>query len=338
MQRDCQLKSGGIGMYDSKLFFIQYDNEDIDRMELESLDQLDLTGGRKVKWLEVLSLNDETLIKGVGERFNLHPLVVEDILTTNHMPKLEEHDDYLFLILNGMSLSKNNQLEVKQFSFILYEDTVLSFQPVETSIFDEVIAKLKDGTRIRKNQADDLLYTLTDTVIESYFPLIEALGEKIDELEDAVLEDPTKDILTAIHHLKKELIHIRKTLWPMRNAVSSLSKNDYAWIDEKTLYYFRDVYDDIVQLIDLTETYREICSGILDTYLSSIGNKTNDIMKVLTIYSAIFIPLSFLAGIYGMNFTHFPELNWTYGYTGFWVVSIIITGLMLLFFKKKKWF
>ncbi len=338
MQRDYQLKSGGIGMYDSKLFFIQYDNEDIDRMELESLDQLDLTGGRKVKWLEVLSLNDETLIKGVGERFNLHPLVVEDILTTNHMPKLEEHDDYLFLILNGMSLSKNNQLEVKQFSFILYEDTVLSFQPVETSIFDEVIAKLKDGTRIRKNQADDLLYTLTDTVIESYFPLIEALGEKIDELEDAVLEDPTKDILTAIHHLKKELIHIRKTLWPMRNAVSSLSKNDYAWIDEKTLYYFRDVYDDIVQLIDLTETYREICSGILDTYLSSIGNKTNDIMKVLTIYSAIFIPLSFLAGVYGMNFTHFPELNWTYGYTGFWVVSIIITGLMLLFFKKKKWF
>ena len=325
-------------MYDSKLFFIQYDNEDIDRMELESLDQLDLTRGRKVKWLEVLSLNDETLIKGVGERFNLHPLVVEDILTTNHMPKLEEHDDYLFLILNGMSLSKNNQLEVKQFSFILYEDTVLSFQPVETSIFDEVIAKLKDGTRIRKNQADDLLYTLTDTVIESYFPLIEALGEKIDELEDAVLEDPTKDILTAIHHLKKELIHIRKTLWPMRNAVSSLSKNDYAWIDEKTLYYFRDVYDDIVQLIDLTETYREICSGILDTYLSSIGNKTNDIMKVLTIYSAIFIPLSFLAGVYGMNFTHFPELNWTYGYTGFWVVSIIITGLMLLFFKKKKWF
>lgn len=325
-------------MYDSKLFFIQYDNEDIDRMELESLDQLDLTRGRQVKWLEVLSLNDETLIKGVGERFNLHPLVVEDILTTNHMPKLEEHDDYLFLILNGMSLSKNNQLEVKQFSFILYEDTVLSFQPVETSIFDEVIAKLKDGTRIRKNQADDLLYTLTDTVIESYFPLIEALGEKIDELEDAVLEDPTKDILTAIHHLKKELIHIRKTLWPMRNAVSSLSKNDYAWIDEKTLYYFRDVYDDIVQLIDLTETYREICSGILDTYLSSIGNKTNDIMKVLTIYSAIFIPLSFLAGVYGMNFTHFPELNWTYGYTGFWVVSIIITGLMLLFFKKKKWF
>lgn len=325
-------------MYDSKLFFIQYDNEDIDRMELESLDQLDLTGGRKVKWLEVLSLNDETLIKGIGERFNLHPLVVEDILTTNHMPKLEEYDDYLFLILNGISLSKNNQLEVKQFSFILYENTVLSFQPVETSIFDEVIVKLKDGTRIRKNQADDLLYTLTDTVIESYFPLIEALGEKIDELEDTVLEDPTKDILTAIHHLKKELIHIRKTLWPMRNAVSSLSKNDYAWIDEKTLYYFRDVYDDIVQLIDLTETYREICSGILDTYLSSIGNKTNDIMKVLTIYSAIFIPLSFLAGVYGMNFTHFPELNWTYGYTGFWVVSIIITGLMLLFFKKKKWF
>lgn len=325
-------------MNTSKLSFIHYNEDTMERVDVSHLDELNRSIDHEVKWLEVHSSQDEHLIKEIGSTFHLHPLVIEDILTDDHLPKLEEYDTYLFLILKGMTWSDSQTLESYSFSLVLFNDSVLSFQSTQLGVFETVVTKLQDGTRMRKNQADDLLYALTDTIVDGYFPLIEKLGEKIDELEDTVLVDPSKELLQAIHNIKKDLIYIRKTLWSMRNAVNNLSKNDYEWIDEKTRYYFRDVYDDIIQLIDLTETYREICSGILDTYLSSVGNKTNEIMKILTVYSAIFIPLTFLAGVYGMNFHYFPELDWPYGYLAFWLVSILITGIMLLLFKKKKWF
>lgn len=229
------------------------------------------------------------------------------------------------------------RLDTEQISFLLFEKQLISFQESESSIFNPLIKRLAEGTYIRKNGADDLLYGLIDTIVDNYFLIMEKIGDDIDTVEDELLSNPTKEVLHEIYTLKRELVYIRNSLWPMRNIVSSLSRDDYGFIDEKTTHYFRDVHDHTIQMIDIIETYRDICSGMLDTYLSSIANKTNDVMKILTIFSTIFIPLTFLAGIYGMNFKYIPELNWKYSYPVFWIISIITTIVMIRFFKKKKW-
>lgn len=323
-------------MNERRVIFTNYDMDKFERKEIDDLDELVLEQYEGVKWIEINSLEDTDFINSVGKQFNLHPLVIEDILSTDHMPKLEDYDKYLFLIIEGMNLI-NGELEVEQFSFILFKDLVISFQQSDSKIFELILSRLSEGSNIRKNGADDLLYALTDVIVDNYFLVVERIGEKIDEVEDIVLLNPKREVLQEIYKLKRDLIYIRKTLWPMRNAISSISKNDFDLVDEKTLYYFRDVYDHIIQMIDIIETYRDICSGMLDTYLSSISNKTNDIMKVLTIFSTIFIPLTFIAGVYGMNFKFLPELHWKYGYASFWVVSAIITGFMLRYFRKKNW-
>lgn len=320
-----------------KIIYTNYNIDKFERREIHDLEEIVLDSEKSVKWLEIKSLEDIDLINKVGKKYNLHQLVIEDILSTDHMPKLEDYDEYLFLIIEGMNLAADGELEVEQFSFILFKDLVISFQQSDSNIFDSILSRLSEGSNIRKNGADDLLYALTDTIVDNYFLVVERIGENIDEVEDIVLLNPKREILQEIYKLKRDLIYIRKTLWPMRNAISSISKNDYDLVDEKTLYYFRDVYDHIIQMIDIIETYRDICSGMLDTYLSSISNKTNDIMKVLTIFSTIFIPLTFIAGVYGMNFRYLPELNWRYGYASFWIISAVITGVLLRFFKKKNW-
>ena len=243
----------------------------------------------------------------------------------------------MFLILEDLKRLANGELIIEQFSFILFKDLLISFQPVYFNPFSALVARMSEGSNIRKNGADDLLHALTDTIVDNYFLIVEKIGEKIDQVEDDLLTNPKREMLQEIYKLKRNLIYIKKTLWPMRNIMSSISKNEFELIDDKTLYYFRDIHDHIIQMIDITETYREICSGMLDTYLSSISNKTNDIMKVLTIFSTIFIPLTFLAGVYGMNFKYLPELNWKYGYASFWIISALLIGFMLRYFRKKNW-
>lgn len=319
------------------MVFTNYNNEKFERGELKELDELVIVKDNSVKWLEITSLDNIELINQICKKFNIHPLVLEDILSEDHMPKLEDYEEYLFLIVEGLNLREDSELEVEQFSFILFKDLVISFQQRDSNPFETVLARMSEGSNIRKNGADDLLYALTDTIVDNYFSVIEKIGEKIDEVEDEVLLNPQREILNEIYKLKRNLIYIRKTLWPMRNVISNLSKNEFDLIDERTLYYFRDIYDHIIQMIEIIETYRDICSGMLDTYLSSISNKTNDIMKVLTIFSTIFIPLTFIAGVYGMNFRYLPELNWKYGYASFWIISIVLTGFMLRYFRKKNW-
>lgn len=325
-------------MANGKIVLTNYNSDKIERKEIKDLNQIDHYDNKSVSWLQITALEDVGLINKIKEEFNLHPLVIEDILSINHMPKLEDYKEYLFLIVEAMFLDENNKLEVEQYSFILFKDLVISFQQSETNIFDSVLSRLSDGSNIRRNGADDLLYSLTAAIVDNYFLVVEKIGENIDEVEDKVLLNPKKEILQEIYKIKRDLIYIRKTLWPMRNAISSISKNDYDLVDEKTLYYFRDSYDHIIQLIDIIETYRDICSGMLDTYLSSISYKTNEIMKVLTIFSSIFIPLTFLSGVYGMNFKYFPELNWKYGYLSFWIISAVIIVALLRYFKNKNWF
>lgn len=320
-----------------KMILTSYNNEMFERTEINNLDELVLPQDNSVKWLEINLVGNNQIVKEIGQRFNIHPLVIEDILHGDHIPKLEDYEEYLLLIVEGMTLQENGTLVQEQFSFILFKDLVISFEQSSSKSFEAVLSRMSEGSSLRKNGADDLLYALTDTIVDEYFQVVEKIGETIDEVEERVLSNPQREVLQEIYKLKRSLIYIRKTLWPMRNAIGSLYKNQFELIDDKTLYYFRDVYDHIIQMIDIVETYRDICSGMLDTYLSSISNKTNDIMKVLTIFSTIFIPLTFLAGVYGMNFKYFPELSWKYGYVSFWIVSVIITSVLLRFFKKKKW-
>ena len=324
-------------MKNNTITFTNYDNINYSRNIYENLEDIVIPDDNTVKWLEITCFDNEELIYKIGKKFNLHPLVIEDILSEEHMPKVEDYDEYLFLILEGLNLLPNGELEVEQFSFILFKNLVISFQEKDSENFSGILSRMVEGSNLRKNGADDLLYSLTDNIVDNYYLVVEQIGEKIDEVEDEVLLHPQREVLQEIYKLKRNLIYIRKTLWPMRNAISNLSKNEFDLIDERTLYYFRDIYDHIIQMIDIIETYRDICSGMLDTYLSSISNKTNDIMKVLTIFSTIFIPLTFIAGVYGMNFRYLPELNWKYGYASFWVISAILTGFMLRYFRKKNW-
>ncbi len=320
-----------------RMIYSSYNSDIFERKEIIDLKKFVIRDDGRIKWLDITSLDHLAIVKTVGEKFNLHPLVVEDILNTDHMPKLEDYDNYLVLIIKAMSLDGDEELVTEQFTFLLFKDMVISFQETESDIFEKVIKKLKEGANIRRNGSDDLLHALTDVIVDNYFSVIEIIGENLDEVEDKVLLNPQKDLLEEIYKLKRELIYIRRVLWPMRNAISGMVNKEYDLIDGRTIYYFKDVDDHIVQMIDIVETYRDISTGILDTYLSSISNKTNDIMKVLTIYSTIFIPLTFIAGVYGMNFKYLPEPNWKYSYLSFWVISAIITGFLIRFFKKKEW-
>ena len=322
----------------TKMTYTKYNSKELNREDIQQTDQfLEDKTEDKVKWLKVTGLHDTELIQELCEALEVHPLVIEDILDTSQMPKFEDFEHYLFVNTKAIIFNQENELDTEQISFLLFKNQLVSFQEKDSSIFDPLIKRLTEGTYIRKNDVDDLLYGLLDTIVDHYFVVMEKIGNEIDAVEDELLDNPTEAVLHKIYGLKRDLVFVQNTLWPMRNVVSTLSRNEFDLIDEKTTRYFRDVYDHAIQMIDITETYRDISSGMLDTYLSSISNKTNDVMKILTIYSTIFIPLSFLAGVYGMNFKYFPALNWKYSYPIFWLISITIIILMIRFFKKKDW-
>lgn len=325
-------------METTKMIYTKYNSEEIDRENLENIDAfINDEQKDKVKWLSVIGLQNTELIESLCQSLDVHPLVSEDIVNTGQAAKFEDYERYLFINAKSIVFNEEDGLDNEQISFLLFKNQLISFQESESSIFNALIKRLADGTYIRKNDADDLLYGLLDNIVDHYFVIMEKIGDEIDNVEDELLSNPDKEVLHKIYALKRDLIFIQNTLWPMRNVVNTLSRNEFDLIDEKTTRYFRDVYDHAIQMIDITETYRDISSGMLDTYLSSISNKTNDVMKILTLYSTIFSPLSFLAGVYGMNFKYFPELNWKYSYPVFWLISIVLTIVMIRFFKKKDW-
>lgn len=320
--------------------YIEYNKKSHYMEQFQDIAKIDgfLDSNDKIRWLKIVGIHDAEKINKICDPLSLHPLVIEDILDTTQRSKIEEYDEYLFVITKRMHYTENDELGIEQISFLLFKDRVVSFQEFESGIFKNIQNRLKEGGTIRKSMADDLLYSLLDGIVDNYFLLVEEIGEKLDTIEDELLLEPDEEILEDIYVLKRDLIYIRNALWPMRNVSSKLSKNEYELIDGKTVYYMRDISDNVIQIIDLVEIYREVCSGMLDTYLSSIGNKTNDVMKVLTVFSTIFIPLSFLAGVFGMNFNYMPELTWKYSYHTFWAISILLTVVMLGYFKKKDWF
>jgi magnesium transporter len=280
------------------------------------------------------------VIEKIGEQFGLHPLVLEDILHTGQRPKMDEFDDYISIITRMLSYNEEtNQVESEQFSLILGPNYVISFQERVGDIFNAVRERLRQKKgRLRTRGPDYLAYALIDAIVDHYFFVIEKIGEEIEFLEEELIVDPGPETLQTIHNLKRELIFLRKSVWPLREMISGLERGESPLIQDRTTIFLRDVYDHTIQIIDTIETYRDMVSGMLDVYLSSVSNRMNEVMKVLTVIATLFIPLTFIAGIYGMNFKFMPELEWHWGYPLVWAIMIVIGVLMLFYFKKNRWF
>jgi len=291
-----------------------------------------------VSWINVNGVHEIGHIETLGSCFNLHPLVLEDILNTDHRPKLEDYDDYLFLVLKMLFYDRESGIRTEQVSLVLGPGYVLSFQEQVGDVFDGVRERLRGGKgRIRKQGADYLAYALMDAVVDSYFSILETIGDELEEMEQELVIDPTPQTLNRIHHFKREMILLRKSVWPLREMIAALQRGESELIGETTAIYLRDIYDHTIQVVDTVETFRDIIAGMLDLYLSSISNRMNEVMKVLTIIATIFIPLTFLAGIYGMNFEYMPELKWRWGYFALWGVMLLVGAGLLVFFRRKKW-
>ncbi len=276
--------------------------------------------------------------KQMGVSFSLHPLTLEDILNTEQRPKSEDHGDYLYIVLRLFHEDAGGVLIPEQVSIVLGKNWLISLQEKEGRLFDPIRERLRNEKgRLRKAGADYLAHALLDAIVDSYFVILDGFGEKIEGLETALIGRPSPATLRAIQALKREMILLRKSVWPLREMLGGLGRSDSPLIGEQSVIYFRDIYDHAVQVIDTIETYRDMLSGMLDIYLSSISNRMNEIMKVLTIIATVFMPLTFLAGVYGMNFHYMPELEWRWGYFALWGVMIVIALFMLIAFRRKKW-
>jgi magnesium transporter len=323
-----------------ELTLIEYTRDFCDRKQLRKIEEcFNKKDKETTKWVNIEGLHDISIIEKVGKEFKLHPLMLEDILNISQRPKMDDYEDYILVTLKMVYYNQAiKEIVTEQVSFVLIDNYVFSFQEFEGDVFDEVRERIQSGKgNIRKQGADYLLYALIDAIVDSYFLILEQVGDSSEDIEHQLMEEPKKEVLQSIYNMKREMIYLSNSIWPLREVVGNLTRADSALIKENTRLYLRDVYDHIMQIIDIIESYRDIMTGMLDTYLSSISNKTNDVMKVLTIYSAMFIPLTFLAGIYGMNFKYFPELEMTWAYPAFWVITLSIIALMLVYFRRKKW-
>jgi magnesium transporter len=322
----------------TRICLLEYGNEQFSETLSPTPEQCRVAQQNNVAdWLDVTGVNDPAAIRELGETFGLHPLALEDVLNSGQRPKIDFHDKHSFLILNLPHLV-DDEIVLEQVSLFVGEGHLLSFCSGDGKAFEPVRERLRQGFgRIRSRGVGYLLYTLVDVVIDSAFPLLEDLGERIEDLEDRVLENPDKTILTTLHQLKRDLLLLRRALWPQREVISRMIQHDAELVDETMRPYFSDCYDHAVQVIDLIETYREMLSGMLDIYLSSLSNRMNDIMRVLTVIATIFIPLTFIVGVYGMNFDNIPETHWHYGYFIVWGIMVTLAVGMLLAFKRRKW-
>ncbi len=293
-----------------------------------------------VTWINVEGIHNVEILAKLCDCFGLHPLVQEDILNSDQRPKMEDYGSYLYIVLKMLSFNeKNNELVTEQISLILGPNFVISFQEgIEGDVFNQIRDRIRnDKGRIRKMGVDYLAYSLIDSIVDSYFAILEKTGESIELLEEKLITNPAPEILHTIHNLKRDMIFLRKSVWPLRELISGLQRGESALIRPDTQLYLRDVYDHTIQVMDTIETFRDMLSGMLDIYLSSISNRMNAVMKVLTIIATIFMPLTFMAGVYGMNFKYMPELEWRFGYPVVLLIMFAIGILMLIFFKRKKW-
>jgi magnesium transporter len=296
-----------------------------------------------VRWINVDGLSDLGVVRALAEKYHLHPLAIEDVLHIPQRPKVQEYDevaDYqarLFIIVRMMEL-REGQLLTEQVSLFVGHHTVLTFQETPGDVWDPIRQRVRTpGSRLRTTDASFLAYSLIDAVVDQAFPILEHLGDRLELLEDMVLQRPTPEAIQEIHRLKRELLILRRAMWPTREVVQRLQREPHECFSAVTQTYLRDAYDHTVQIIDILETYREMASGLTETYMTAISIRMNEIMKVLTVIGTIFIPLTFLAGVYGMNFQFFPELHWKWSYAVFWGICAVTAGAMLAWFRRRGW-
>jgi len=325
----------------TKITIIDYDKETFQELEVETPKEcISYKEKPTVTWINIDGIENTQVLKDIGECFNIHSLTLEDILNTDQRPKLEDYENYIYIVLKMLSYDdKEEVISSEQVSLILGENYVISFQESEGDIFDPIRERIKNGKgRVRKAGSDYLSYLLLDAIVDNYFIILEKVSDRIEGLEDEVLNNPTQETVNTIHSLKTEMLYLKKSVWPLREVVNKLERGELSLIKKSTSIYLRDIYDHTIQVIDTVETLRDMLSGILDIYLSSVSNRMNEVMKVLTIIATIFIPITFIAGIYGMNFSNMPEIGWPWSYIVFWIVVLIIGSVMIIYFKKKKWF
>lgn len=323
-----------------KITIMDYDETQFQVKETETLEECYPFKDRPtIAWINIDGIHEIETLEKLGDCFNLHPLTLEDILNTDQRPKIEDFGEYIFIVLKMLYHDNNNsEILTEQISLVLGQNFVISFQEREGDIFNSVRERIRSGKgRIRKMGADYLVYSLLDSIIDNYFIILEKLGEKIELLEEKLISHPVPETLNSMHKLKREMIFLRRSVWPLREVIVGLERGESSLIKGSTRIYLRDVYDHTIQVIDTIETFRDILSGMLDIYLSSVSNRMNAIMKVLTIIATIFMPLTFIAGIYGMNFEYMPELEWRLGYPVILLTMVSIGILMLVFFRRKKW-
>lgn len=290
-----------------------------------------------VQWINVDGIHNVELIEAIGKRFKIHPLTLEDIVNIDQRPKFEDYDNYVVSIMK--MIYYDTELHAEQLSIVLMEGLVVSFQEVHGGdAFDLIRNRIRQGKgRIRRMGADYLAYALHDAVVDCYFNILEKIGDRIELLEDELITEPTKETMQQLHHLKREMIFVRKAVWPMRELISNMERSETELIKPSTDIYLRDVHDHAIRVIDSVETFRDLLSGMMDIYLSSVSNRMNEVMKVLTIITTIFVPVTFIAGVYGMNFDNMPELHSRWGYAVTWAVMLTMMITLLIYFRKKKW-
>ncbi|MFH1403466.1 MAG: magnesium/cobalt transporter CorA [Candidatus Altiarchaeota archaeon] len=319
---------------------IDYDESKFQEKTIKEIHECSpFTKSATVSWINIIGIHDIEVLRKIGDMFNMHPLVVEDILNTDQRPKMEDFGDYIFLVLQMLTYNESKEsVDAEQISIILGPNFVLSIQETEGDVFDGVRERIRGGKgKIRKMGSDYLTYALLDAIVDNYFLIMEKVGEDIEDVEEEVVGQPTPKTLHTIHDIKGELIFLRRSVWPLREVVSSLQRFEGKLVKNSTRVYLKDVYDHIIQVIDSIESFRDIISSMLDIYLSSISNRMNEVMKVLTVIATIFIPLTFIAGVYGMNFRYMPELGWHIGYPLVLSLMLFIALSMLAYFKRLKW-
>lgn len=321
------------------LELIQYNDKEYEMQADIPVDEL-LTQLKphQVNWVNVDGLHDRPIVQKLGKHFKLHPLLIEDVLS-DHQPKAEEFDDYLFFTMKMLYRIQEKNIEYEQISFVLGRDYLLSFQEKEGDLFGPLRDRIKQSSgRLRQRKADYLLYRLIDIIVDNYYIVLDEVGQQIEQVEDDIYERPTNKTFQKIQKIKKELIYLRKALYPLRDALSKLAKDETGFIDSGSMRYFDDVYDHVVHLIDSMDTYKDLTSSLVDIHINTMNTRMNEVMKVLTVISTIFMPLTFIVGIYGMNFDNMPELHWQWGYYEVWIGMILIVFGMIWYFKYKKWF
>lgn len=326
----------------SRIILIDYDEDNaIRKMDITPNACAPYIGTNTVSWMDIQGLGSETVLKQVGEIFNLHPLLLEDVVNVPQRPKLEDYNNQLLVISQMVRLKEDESgFDTEQVSFVLGKRYLLSFQEEELQDCFEIVRdriRTSQG-RVRKSGADYLTYLLLDTIIDGYFPVVEHYEDRIEALEDMIISNPDRDTMQEIYDVRRELLALRRLIWPMRNVLHLLMRDHHGIVSDEVQIYFRDSYDHVIQILEIIEAYRELAASLMDVYMSTMGNKLNEIMKFLTVISTIFIPLTFIVGVYGMNFENMPELKGEWSYFIVWLVMLAVAGGLIFYFWRKGWF